>query len=513
MVLLDYLIVELIKAGAKAYKKSQQNQAASQTSGGVGGRPQRRVRRGQAPQTIAQQSARQAAADKALVQAAEKLEEFARGFARDTAEEDQALQALGRVAGEVIVPAARKDGRNAARGGQGDPHWHAGIQGRLRFHQRMLGGLEQMAAQRRDPQRATMLHAVDVVALSCYRPLLAFQERRGIPLSTSRPVAIFGEAPGSLTPLFARTPVAPVEVSVRLQHDVAGWPTIAREVGRDIVISLDGYREDLRVAAEFPPPRAALPGGGLTEDVVRDALGVWQVELCADIIAAIMLGPAYLAALTMLHGSPDQPFKTRVVQVTDGHIDPRPPAELLVVAVGEALHRIGMTEQADEILDAWLSAHDADMEFYFPTGGGRYAALPEDFYAEPVRKLARVVCGQQVKSLAGMHLLDVPGFHFSLARHKEAELALDVARTGRIPRGDARTAVAAAAMLGYLEPSQRVPALELLRGALAPEAETLSRSVARRVTGGREDPLAPQVIRDAIIMYELLEPRFKGGRA
>jgi len=513
VVLLDYLIVKLIEAGVKAYRESQRQQAEQRTSGGVAGQPQRRrVVRRQAQQQADPHSARQQAVDKALVASAENLETLARDLARETAEEDRALRALGDVAQEVILPAAREAGREAARGSQGDPSWAASMQARLRFHQRMFGGLQQIATQRRDPQRAPMLHAVDAVAMSVYRPLLAFQERRGIPLSTTRPVAVLGETPGSMTPLFARTPIAPIEVSVRLQHDVAGWPLIAREVGRDIVISLDGYREAVRVAAEFPPPRPAL-GQHVTEEQVRAALGVWQVELSADIIAAIALGPAYLASLTMLYANPDQPFKTRLVQVGEGQIRPEPPAELRVVAVAEALHRIGMTDEADPFVSAWYAAHDSELEFYFPTGGGRYAAVPEDFYTEPARRLARTICGHQVQALSGMHLLDVPGFHYSLARRKETELVLDGFRRGGTPRGDARALVAAAALYGHAEPTQRVPALARLRAALSSEAEAISRAVAIPGAGGRESMWSPQVIRDAVILQDLMEPRFKGGAA
>ncbi len=504
MVLLEYLIAELVKAGIKAYQKSKQNQAMQGTSGGISGQPLRR-RRGGAPRQAAPQADPSREADRALVQAAETLEQVARKFDRATEEQGEAQRALGQVAREVVVPAARKAASEATRGG--DASHHAQIQGQLRFHQRMFGTLEQLAAQRRDPQRAPLLHAVDAVALACYEPLLDFQRRRGIPLSTQRPVALIGENAGSLTPLLARTPVAPIEVSVRLQHDVAGWPTIAREVGRDIVISLEGYREELRVAADFPPPRAQVPQQ-LTEESVRAALGVWQVELVADVIAAIVLGPGYLASLAMLYATPDQPFKTRLIQVDGGQLDPRPPSELRVVAVGEALHRIGMTEAADPVLDGWSAAHDGDLEFYFPTGGGRYAAVPEDFYTEPVRRLARAVCGQQVRALDGMHLLDVPGFHYSLARHKEAELALQSLRAGRPPRARPRAAVSAAALLGHQDPSRRVPALGLLRDALSTEAEALARAAVRPGMMRAESPRDPQVIRDALILSEILEPRY-----
>ena len=362
---------------------------------------------------------------------------------------------------------------------------------------RVLKTLRRMAGQRVDPGQLALLQDVETVAAALYQPLLDFQQHRGIPLSTRRIVAVEGETPGDLTRLFAAAPLAPIEVSARLRHDVLGWPTIAREVGRDVLISLNGLADDVRAAATFPAARAQLDPGYLSEAHVHGALGTWLPELCAEGIASLLTGPAYLASLISLQRQPEQPYRTRTVFIADGRVLPSPPAELRVQIAAAVLEQIGFAGEANALVADWVEVHGDPMEFLFPVGGGRYAAIPEDMLLQPVRDLARVLCDHQIPSLSGMHLVDIPDLHYSLARHREAEAiaASDTDSQDEEPRA----AMAGYALLGYQEPDRRVQLLSPLRGLLRgrrPEAPL----PVRVGQATAESLLSPAVLRDAIVL-------------
>ncbi len=496
MDLLFRLIIWLVKMGYKAYKESQAEAAAQAAGSQQAAQAQAAAAAVHTPQMS---DAMQAVASQ-LDDVAEDLASTAREFAGSTTD-DPAREALRRVAKETIEETAQEH-RMELRTGDIAPGATDRIHGSLTFHRRMIGGLESLDAQRTDPGRSGLLTDVDMAAMACYQPLLDFQRRRNIPLATRRTVAFFGETPGSMAPLFARTSVAPVEVSMRLQHDVIGWPLIGREIGRDIVLSTVGLWGELRDAAGFPQPGAQINAGFVTQDDVQGALGAWLLELAADGIGTLVMGPSYLAALTVLLRVPDKPFRTRVVGLSDGRVSSIPPAELRVQLAAKVLDRIGYSEAASRMLAAWEEVHGGDIEFYFPTGNGRYAAVPENYYVDPTHDLARTICSQQVPSLAGMHLVDVPGFHFSLGMNKNAEAALAMMRSGRTPSGDPRALVAAAGLLGYEEPARRVPTLSLLRAGLSPHAKSASRRVVTIATGD-EHLLSPQVIRDALLLEDV----------
>ena len=496
MDLLFRLVIWLVVKGYKAYKKSQAEAAAAAPG------PQQGVSaEGTAAPTPLVSDAMLAFASQ-LDDVAEELASTANGFARSSVD-DPARAVLRQVAVDVIEHTAREH-RMELRSGNLLPGATERINGSLTFHRRLIGGLESLDAQRSDPGRSGLLTDVDVAAMACYQPLLDFQRRRNIPLATRRTVAFFGESAGSLAPLFARTAVAPIEVSLRLQHDVIGWPLIGREIGRDVVLSTVGLWGELRDAAGFPPPAARINTGFVTQDDVQGALGSWLLELAADGIGTLMMGPSYLAALTVLLRVPDKPFRTRVVTISDGRVSSSPPAELRVQLAAKVLDRIGYSEPASRLLAAWEKVHGGEIEFYFPTGGGRYAAVPEDFYLGPVHDLALAICSQQVPSLAGMHLVDVPGFHFSLGLNKDTEAAHSTLRSGRAATGDPRALVAAAALLGYEEPARRVPTLSLLRSGLAPHTETRQRRTG--TASPQENLLSPQVIRDALVLQGVFSP-------
>ena len=367
---------------------------------------------------------------------------------------------------------------------------------------RVLKTLRRMAEQRDDPTRVTLLQDVETVATALYQPLLDVQERRDIPLSTRRVIAVEGEAPGDLTRLFAAAPVAPIEVSVRLRHDILGWPAIALEVGRDVLVSLEGLGDEVRAAAGFPAARPQLDPGYLSEAHVQGALGGWLPELCAEGVASLLLGPAYLASLISLQRQPDQPYRTRTVPIADGRVLPSPPAELRVQIAAAILEQIGFADEANALVDDWTAVHGDPMEFLFPVGGGRYAAIPEDMLLQPVRDLAQALCGHQIPSLAGMHFVDIPDLHYSLARHREAE-AIATSNTHRQDE-DPRTATAGYALLGYREPDRRMQLSSSLRGVIG--RQTQIRPLPARVEPAAEESLvSPAVLRDAIVLQGFLQ--------
>ncbi len=479
MVLLDQLLILLIKAGVKAYKEHQRAKARASGSGAPSepsGAP------------AAPPAARRPTAD------AQVLLQVARQFAGEPVD-DPARAALRRAATTAVIA--------PAEAGAGGEH--------LRFLQRLMGALQQLDGQRADPQRAPLLADLDRVAAAYYTPLLQFEARRGIRLSTQHPVAYLGEGSGSLAALMSRSPVAPIEVSAGSRVDVMAWAALAGEVGRDIVLSVDGLHDELRTAAAFPPPAGTLAAGVLDADTVRGALGAWLIDLCADAVGGLIAGPAYLAVLSSRLRSPDEAYRTRVVSAREGRLSTRPPPELRVQVLAGVFREMGLDDEARPLLDAWRDLHGDERDFYFPAGLGRYAAIPEEFYLDPVRDLARVVCRHQAGSLAGMRLLDVPGLHYSLHRHRATLTAVENLRRGSTMEADPRSLVEAAALLGAGDPARRTDTLTLLRRALAgtrPDGETPAADRARTApVARRESLLSPAVLRDAMVLQGVFRPR------
>jgi len=365
--------------------------------------------------------------------------------------------------------------------------------------------LQRMVDQRLEPRQASLLRDVEVVANALYQPLLEFRRKRSIPLSSRTVVAVEGETPGDLTRLFARSPLAPIEVSARLHHDVLGWPTIALEVGRDLLASLHGMGDEVRAAAGFPRARPRLDPGYLSEAHVQGALGTWLPELCADGLASMLAGPAYLASLVALRRQPDRPYRTRTVQVADAHVLPIPPAELRVRTATAVLQQLGFADEATELLDDWVDDHGDLLEFLFPVGGGRYAAIPEDMWLQPVRDLARALCAHQSPLLEGLHLVDVPDLHYSLARHREAEAV--AASAGGSHVEDPRAAMAGYALKAYREPELRMQLLPLLRASCGHLVPQRADRPSQREPSTGESLLSPGVLRDAVVLQDVFRRR------
>jgi hypothetical protein len=483
------IVIWLARAAYKAYRKSQQGQAMAEADAA-----------GETGELLSGAPPRQVTADPGLDSKVASFEGDLRQFTTP-ADPDRAI--LQRAASEALSPRVEQWSHQIK---VAPDEAQATVPFELGSARRELAALQRIAAQRGADDRGVLLDRVDAVAMALYRPLLDFQQRRDLPLSTRHTAALVGEAGGSLTGALSRIPVAPIEVSVRLQHDVVAWPSIAREVGRDILLSLDGFEAELRRAAAFPDARPVdLTAGYLTEEHVVRSLGGWLTPLCADGIAALLLGPAYLAHLIALERIPDQPFKVRVVQVVQGHVAPVPPAELRVQMAAAVLERVGFAAEAVSLLDAWNQAHGADLEFYFPVGGGRYATLGEDFYLQPVRDLARVLCSEQVDALSGMHLLDVTDLHHSLGRQRQAEAVSMAFALGNSREEDPRAVVAGAALLGVEDPDQRVAALSLLQRSVVVESRARPTLDPIRRQLDRETLLSPDVIRDAMVLPRVLQ--------
>ena len=479
------IVIWLVRAAYKAYRESQQKQALD-GAGDAG---------------PAREAAPSMAVDPALGEAVEAFRADLRAF---TMSPPPAREQLARAADSALAPRIDEWAQQV----QISPdEAQRVVPGELLRGRRALAALHHIAAQREaGGERAAFLQRVDAVATAYYRPLLDFQKRRGFPLSTRYTAAFAGESSASLTAALAWIEVAPIEVSVRLQHDVIAWPAVARECAHDILASLEGYEAELRRAAAFPDARPVnLTGGYLTEEHVVRSLGGWLVPLAADAIATVLVGPAYLAHLVALERIPDQPFKVRVVQVAGGHVSSIPPAELRVQTAAAVLDQIGFSEESDELVEAWNRTHGGDLEFYFPVGDGRYATLGEDFYVQPARTLARAVCGEQVAALSGMHLVDVPDLHHSLTRHRQAEAVAQAFSLGTPRKGDPRAVIAGAALLGHRDADQRVAALPMIRRSI--EIESLPRrtrtSIERRLE--EETLLSPDVIRDAMVLPRVLQ--------
>lgn len=489
---LIYLVIWLAKAAVKAYRKRQ----------GHSGLPG-----GDAPEDVppvVHPTDSLAAHAEAVAGAGRALSREARSFLAGTPQ-DPAERVLQDVARERVVAAADGAAEHAPRA---DLRQLDALGAGLQFHGRMLQALARMAGQREDATRRGLLRDVEAVAMALYGPLLESQRRRGFPLNTRQAVAFHGETPGSLSPLLARSAVAPVEVSVRLQHDVLAWPMVAREIGRDVVLSTDGMLEQIRSAADFPVPGSSFDAGFLTEEEVSRALAPWQLELCADAIAALIQGPAYLASLTALLRSPDQPYKVRLVELQNGRATARPPADLRVLVVAETLARVGFADEGGRFTEQWSDEHPLGMEFFYPTGGGRFAAVPEDLYVQPVRTLATVVCQHQLPSLAGMHLLDVPEFHHSLGRQRETARTVEELERGLRPSSaDPRVIVAACTLAAREQTDLRARLLPILRGAIVGGADDTDAPVALRTRTAAEGWLDPQVIRDALVLQDVFARR------
>lgn len=485
------IVIWLVRAVYKAYRESQSGQAVDAADGSGGSR-----------ELLPGEAAGPVQVDPSLDEAVQSFQAELRAFTTSRGPgREQLVQAADAALSERVAEwetLLKVSPEEAQRR----------IPGELAEGRRALAALKKIAAQREGGgDRAAFLQRVDAVATALYSPLLEFQRRRGFALSTRYAAAFVGETSASLTAALARVEVAPIEVSVRLQHDAIAWPAIAREVARDILASLDGYEAELRRAAAFPGAQAVdLTAGYLTEEHVVRSQGAWLQPLAADAIATLLFGPAYLAHLVSLLRIPDQPFKVRVVQVASGFVSGTPPAELRVQISAAVLEQIGFADEANGLLVGWNDTHGADLEFYFPVGGGRYATLGEDFYVQPARALARAVCGEQVAALSGMHLVDVPDLHHSLGRQRQTEAVAQAFALGTPPRkDDPRAVITGAALLGQRDPEQRVAVLPLIQQSIeieAPERQTRD-PIAQRLE--KETLLSPDVIRDAMVLPRVLQ--------
>ena len=385
----------------------------------------------------------------------------------------------------------------------------------------VIEGLEQLLryltamAQQRTRSETSYLADADAIADACYGPILDLARAQGLGLRTSQPVSVSGDWSLSIVPRFASTRVAPLRIPADFDDSLWHWPAIAHEVAHDFYYSLDNFARDLRARLGLPH-RVEVPMSEMELDAgwLRRLYGAWLPEVFADVLGALMLGPAYVETMVRAFRRPGSPQRTAAILQDGGLIDEHPPERLRVYVATRVLQHLGRHDAADELWDRWETEHP-DVRFYYLPLGGEWVGISDENLHAVADSLVDVLLLRPWPELDGFPLLNVPGLAYLHAEHAAVERLQEPLATGEIVDADARWIVAAAVLAAKAQPALHDKILGAARrsirgvGELIEPAETSFRPRTATGTVGAELVASlrrPDSIEEAIVLGAVLTP-------
>ncbi|MBW2509800.1 MAG: hypothetical protein JRE81_14305 [Deltaproteobacteria bacterium] len=385
----------------------------------------------------------------------------------------------------------------------------------------VIEGLEQLLryltamAEQRTRSETSYLADADAIADACYGPILDLARAQGLGLRTSQPVSVSGDWSLSIVPRFASTRVAPLRISADFDDSLWHWPAIAHEVAHDFYYSLDNFARDLGARLGLPH-RVEVPMSEMELDAgwLRRLYGAWLPEVFADVLGALMLGPAYVETMVRAFRRPGSTQRTAAISQDGGLIDEHPPERLRVYVATRVLQHLGRHDAADELWARWETEHP-DVRFYYLPLGGEWVGISDENLHAVADSLVDVLLLHPWPELDGFPLLNVPGLAYLHAEHAAVERLQEPLATGEIVDADARWIVAAAVLAAKAQPALHDKILGAARrsirgvGESSEPAETSFRPRAARGTVGAELVASlrrPDSIEDAIVLGAVLTP-------
>ena len=381
-----------------------------------------------------------------------------------------------------------------------------------------LLGYLQAAVQQRLGRLATSLVEADRIAEACYRPFAEFARAHGLRLPDR--VVIAAKTRGGQLPMPV-SGVALIHLPAGFERDVRSWPSIAHEVAHDLYQSVDRLESDLhhrlRLPYHLPAPSVEMELDGT---FIREMFGPWLAEVFSDVLATVMLGPAY--GETLRHDLRDRnaPHRTAAVLARDGLIDRHPPARLRLYIASQVLRRLGREEEGRRLWQQWQADHPEVGFFYLPLGG-QWVGVPDDTLTTVADSIIATFLDEPWPELDGFRLMSIRGLAYSHAEQAEVERLMPILIEGVSAEADARWVVAAAVLATIEAPSARGQILGAARRSLfsveMPAAIRESRGSAMSAGLGLGDELRRSVgdpvrLRKAIILGALLTKRRQAGR-
>ncbi len=394
----------------------------------------------------------------------------------------------------------------------------------------LLQTTEAMVKQRRSPEGLAILGDADALAEACYRPILEFAHQHQIPIASNHPMTFFQPGGTSIELAFLPFQLAPIALPNEFRAQPWRWPAIAHEIAHDFIVSIEGLPQEfaahLGLGKDEEAPAGPLEAGTRPFHVALHR--IWLDEMLADAIGALMIGPAYLRAMTAIFELPESPVEVASIVINRaGSIDPHPPRHLRVQMTGRFLDRMGFGARSRQIVEAWDQRHGTPDAMWILTER-RQVRIPLEPMLQFGDELMDRLYQAEIQSLAGHRLADIPGLEYSTTHERRAEVARDSLASGQPAAFDARSLIAAATEASLDHPDRVAAINQAARlsivGVGTGERPARVRALASRAgagparAGGSESgrlalPLARRRIVEAILLGELLERKTSYGSA
>jgi hypothetical protein len=335
----------------------------------------------------------------------------------------------------------------------------------LRGLEALLQNLKRMV-QQRSHGGASVLDTADTIADACYAPLLDFASTQRLALRTSQPVAVTGDWDRAMVPHFATTRVAPVRLPAGFENSLWRWPGIAEEVARDFYFSLERLEPELRARLGLPL-EVALPRSSAEVDGpwLRRLFGAWLVEVFADAMGTLMLGPAYVEAMRRTLRNPSSPQRTAAILQDQGRMDGHLPARLRLYIATRVLDHLGRHQEAETLWAQWEAEH-GDARLYYLQVGGQWVGLSDEALHSIADSIVDNLLQEAWPELDGFQLLNIPGLAYLHAEHAAVERLLIALSRGDTVQADARWITAAAVLAAAAQPTLHDGILDAARRSI-----------------------------------------------
>jgi hypothetical protein len=372
---------------------------------------------------------------------------------------------------------------------------------------------KELLRQRASPSDRAVLGDADALATACYSPILEFARHHQLPIASNSPMTLFYPGGTFIELAFIQHKLAPIGLPQNYRHEPWWWPAIAHEIAHDFYASLPTIEPELSQKLDLEPSQPGTINIG-TEAFDRFLYRIWLEEIFADAVGSLMIGPAYLRAMTTIFRNPEEPERLVVVSASnDGTVDIHPPRHLRVHITGRFLHRQGFSGEARELVRAWNSEQEIPQRALFVTPSN-CQAFPIEALLTLGEQIADGIYDAEIQALAGHRLADVPGLRFSALHVRRSEKARARLAAGQPVAFDARALIAAAtdAALDHPEMVQRINEATRMSIVGVGTGERPARVRALAAGAGVAGPQANRTRRivEAMLVEEILERR--GGR-
>jgi hypothetical protein len=380
--------------------------------------------------------------------------------------------------------------------------------------------MHELLRQRSSESDRAVLGDADALAIACYRPILDFARQHHLPIESNQPITLFYQGGTFIELAFLEYKLAPIGLPESYRTSPWRWPAIAHEIAHDFYVSLQDLEQELvaKLELDLEEQESIKPGD---EAFDRLLCRIWLEEIFADVVGALMIGPAYLRAMTAIFREPGAPQTVVAIHVSpDGAIDVHPPRHLRVHMTAHILERQGFGQRARELCRIWDQEHQEPEVLTLTTPTIRHG-LPLAPLLEKCEALANRLYDVEPRSLAGHRLADIPGLDFSKLHVRRAERAAERLSDGQPVAFDARALIAAATSAALDNPDRVASINEATRlsivGVGTGERVAGVRALSARfqLGGGRGSSRRANARRivEALLLEEILEGRGRRQRA